>query len=239
MVQLYNTDALHYLRADTGALFDAVITDPPYASGSTTLSGRQDSTAQKYTATKGRCPYPDFEGDQMDTRSWAHLMSAVFSAARVRCHEGAVLVAFCDWRQLPTLSDALQWAGWLWRGVAVWDKMTSRPQRGRFRQQAEFILWASNGRLGIDRPVPCLPGVYAQTNVPTAKRYHQTQKPLELMQALCRICTPGGRILDPFCGSGSTLAAAHLEGYDAVGVEKSPRIAQDAAQRLGIDISSL
>ena len=40
-----------------------------------------------------------------------------------------------DWRQLPAASDALQWAGWIWRGTAVWDKGNSRPQKGRFRQQ--------------------------------------------------------------------------------------------------------
>ncbi len=97
-------------------------------------------------------------GDQMDARSWLHMMADVFADARVHCHDGAVLVAFCDWRQMPLLTDAVQWAGWQWRGTLVWDKLASRPQKGRFRQQAEFAVWASNGKLPIDRPVSVLPG---------------------------------------------------------------------------------
>ena len=84
-------------------------------------------------------------------------------------------------RQMQLLSDAIQWAGWTWRGTIVWDKLTSRPQKGRFRQQAEFALWASNGKLPIDRPVPVLPGVFQAANVQGAARVHQTQKPIEPM----------------------------------------------------------
>lgn len=232
MLELYQGNCREFLDHYSGPKFDAVITDPPYASGGATLSERTASTATKYTNTKNKCPFPDFAGDQMDARSWLHMMADVLSAARVHCHDGAVLVVFCDWRQLPLLSDAVQWAGWTWRGTLVWDKLTSRPQRGRYRQQAEFAVWASNGKLPVDRPVPVLPGVFRATNVQGAKRMHQTQKPLELMRDICKICIPGGRILDPFAGSGSTLAAAELEGYDAVGVELSPVIAHTASERL-------
>lgn len=49
---------------------------------------------------------------------------------------------------------------------------------------------------------------------------HPTVKPLSLMRWMVRLVTPeGGRVLDPFAGSGSTLVAAQLEGRDAVGVE--------------------
>ena len=75
---------------------------------------------------------------------------------------------FIDWRQLPAATDALQWAGWIWRGTAVWDKGNSRPQKGRFRQQAEYIVWGSNGDMPINRPVPCLPGVFKYGNPRTA-----------------------------------------------------------------------
>lgn len=74
--------------------------------------------------------------------------------------ERAPVCMFIDWRQLPAATDALQWAGWIWRGTAVWDKGNSRPQKGRFRQQAEYIVWGSNGDMPISRPVPCLPGVF-------------------------------------------------------------------------------
>lgn len=236
MIHIYRANALHFLNTYDGPNFDAVITDPPYASGGATASQRRETTADKYTSTKSKCPYPDFAGDQMDARSWTRMMAEVFEAARAHCADGAVLAAFCDWRQMPALSDAIQWAGWTWRGTVVWDKLSSRPQKGRYRQQAEFVLWASNGKLPMDRPVPVLPGVYAQANVSGSSRMHQTQKPLLLMQKICRICVPGGRILDPFCGSGSTIEAARLEGYDAVGVEVLTQIAQTAAERLGVPL---
>ena len=39
------------------------------------------------------------------------------------------------------------------------------------------------------------------------------------MRDLVKICVPGGRILDPFCGAGTTVLASRLEGYEAVGIE--------------------
>lgn len=49
---------------------------------------------------------------------------------------------------------------------------------------------------------------------------HPTVKPLALMRWLVRLVTPpGGTILDPFAGSGTTLAAAILEGFNVIGCE--------------------
>lgn len=236
MIQLYHGNALDVMQRDLG-LFDAIITDPPYASGAT-LSSKQSSTSTKYTATKGSCPFPDFCGDAMDQRSWTNLMRTLLEQARSICNPSAVLVMFIDWRNLSALTDAIQWAGWSLRGIAVWDKIMSRPQRGRFRQQAEFIVWASNGELPVDRGVPCLPGVFRAGNVQGADRIHQTQKPLDVMRQLVRITKPGGRILDPFAGGGSTLAAAQLEGFDAVGIEVHEDIYRAAAERLGIPVKN-
>jgi site-specific DNA-methyltransferase (adenine-specific) len=49
---------------------------------------------------------------------------------------------------------------------------------------------------------------------------HPTVKPISLMRYLCRLVTPpSGVVLDPFAGSGTTLVAARLEGFSAVGCE--------------------
>lgn len=49
---------------------------------------------------------------------------------------------------------------------------------------------------------------------------HPTVKPIDLMRYLCRLVTPpGGTVLDPFFGSGTTGVAALLEGFHVVGVE--------------------
>ncbi len=230
-VELIHGDAVKMIPTLYGP-FGAVVTDPPYSSGAATLSGKQASSAQKYTKTKHQCPMPDFEGDGMDQRSWMHLMTEIFREARAKCVPGAVLCAFSDWRQLPALTDAMQWAGWLWRGTAVWDKINSRPQKGRFRQQAEFIAWASNGPMPVTRQAPILPGVLSYSGLNMPDRIHQTQKPLDLMRQIVRICEPDGRILDPFAGSGTTLLAAALEGHDAVGIELSDAYYNAALTRL-------
>jgi DNA modification methylase len=50
--------------------------------------------------------------------------------------------------------------------------------------------------------------------------HHPTVKPVALMRWLVRLVTPpGGTVLDPFAGSGTTLIAATLEGFDAIGIE--------------------
>lgn len=157
-------------------------------------------------------------------------MAEWMADARRACIAGAPICLFIDWRQLPALTDAMQWAGWIWRGIAVWDKINSRPQKGRFRQQAEFIVWGSNGPMPVDRPVPILPGVF-HYSMPQ-NRIHQTEKPIGLMREVVQICEPKGNILDPFAGSGTTLVAAKEEGYSATGIELAPVIAQSAQKRI-------
>lgn len=66
--------------------------------------------------------------------------------------------------------------------------------------------------------------------------FHATVKPTELMRYLCRLVTPpGGTVLDPFMGSGSTLKAAELEGFNAIGIELSEEYAAIARRRIGSD----
>ena len=62
---------------------------------------------------------------------------------------------------------------------------------------------------------------------------HPTVKPSGLMNWLCRLITPpGGIILDPFCGSGSTALAAHREGFRFVGIEQDEHYCEIIAKRL-------
>lgn len=62
---------------------------------------------------------------------------------------------------------------------------------------------------------------------------HPTQKPVEILSApIAYSCPPGGLVVDPFAGSGSTLAAARLLGRRAVGIEGDERFAEVIAERL-------
>ena len=66
----------------------------------------------------------------------------------------------------------------------------------------------------------------------TAKNIHPTVKPNELMRYLCRLVTPpGGIVLDPFTGSGSTGKAASMEGFSFIGCELNPDYVEIARAR--------
>jgi site-specific DNA-methyltransferase (adenine-specific) len=62
---------------------------------------------------------------------------------------------------------------------------------------------------------------------------HPTVKPLDLMRWLVRLVTPpGGLILDPFAGSGTTVEAALLEGFRCVAIEREPDYLPLITQRI-------
>lgn len=65
------------------------------------------------------------------------------------------------------------------------------------------------------------------------KNIHPTCKPVRLMEYLCRLsCPTGGTILDPFCGSGSTLVAAKNEGFNYIGIDLSEEYCNIARHRI-------
>ena len=71
------------------------------------------------------------------------------------------------------------------------------------------------------------------TNHPHRQNTHPTVKPLDLMRHLVRLVTPtGGRVLDPFLGSGTTALAAEMEGFDWIGIEREPEYVAIAEARL-------
>lgn len=62
---------------------------------------------------------------------------------------------------------------------------------------------------------------------------HPTVKPLDLMRYLVKLLTPPeGTVLDPFCGSGSTLCAGVLEGFNVLGIEREQEYVEIAKARL-------
>ncbi len=226
-------EALTVMRDLPSASFDALITDPPYCSGGTSTIDRTTRTAQqKYTDSTSVAGHgmPDFP-DQRDQRSFT-VWSSIWLTETLRLvRPGGQALVFTDWRQLPALSDALQVAGWRWRGIVVWRKTNARPNPG-FRNESEYILWASHGQLDADHKPPCLPGVYTYGSPKGRHRQHITAKPVELMCDLVRTVPADGRILDPFAGSGTTGVAAVLEGRRFLGIEGVPAYADTATERL-------
>lgn len=114
-------------------------------------------------------------------------------------------------------------------GVAL-DKYVRSENRdvrpdftGDSRDQRSYAFWCSvwfseclrtNGPHSPDDEAPCPPGFYTVPN--RGERLHIAQKPLEVLTPLLGCVRPGGLVLDPFGGSGSTGVAALRTGRRAV-----------------------
>ena len=148
-VTLYQGDCMNTMAQIADGSVDGLIIDPPYSSGGTFSTQRKAESGKKYLDTGGakRTELPSFSGDNMDMRSFTMFMRAVLFEGRQKTKESGVCCVFIDFRNLPAVADAMQMAGWTWRGIAVWDKLNSRPQKGRFKNQCEYIVWGSNGAM--------------------------------------------------------------------------------------------
>ena len=223
---LYRADALEVLAALDRGSFGACLSDPPYSSGGN-VRDKAQATSAKYLSSEQRNLYPEFQSDTRDQRSYLAWSTLWLGRARELVAAGGLVGVFSDWRQLPVTSDALQCGGWVWRGVVPWDKTeSSRPQLGRYRNQAEYVVWGSNGARPLAGAVA--PGVMRHC-VPR-KKHHIAGKPVGLMTDLLRPME--GPILDPFMGS-ATIGVACLQlGLPYVGIEVDETYFAIACQRL-------
>lgn len=198
------------------------------------MGDRRSRTGVKYadTAYNGAVSLPDFSGDNMDQLGFMELTRQVFAKCREKTKPEGVLVTFIDWRNLPALCNSIQAAGWVWRGIAVWHKPNGRPQKGRYRNEFEFIVWGSNGPMPFERGVGCLPGLYKYSNVASKDRLHQTEKPLQLITDLLEIVPKGALVLDPFIGCGTTAVACLQTGRRYIGFELSKEYHAIAEKRV-------
>ncbi|MEV5605495.1 site-specific DNA-methyltransferase [Streptomyces sp. NPDC052299] len=230
---LHQGDALSVLAGLPDGCVDSVITDPPYNSGGRTAKERTSRSAkQKYTSANSKNTLPDFTGENMDQRSYTRWLTQIMTEAHRLTKTGGTALLFTDWRQLPSTTDALQAAGWLWLGILTWHKPQARPQKGKFRQDCEYIVWGAKGKINAATNPVYLPGLYSASQPSGSKRRHITAKPVSVMRELVKISPPGGTVLDFCAGSGSTGVAALLEGRDFIGVEKTEDYAAIAADRL-------
>lgn len=234
LATVYLGEACQVLRQLPTAGVDVVITDPPYSSGGIMRGDRaQTDCKSKYQQSQTKKIYDEFSGDNRDQRSFIMWCSIWLDELRRVTKPGAVIACFTDWRQLPAMTDALQVAGLVWRGIVPWVKPSYRPCKGRWASQCKYLVWATNGPRPTDGP--CLPGSF-KYSVASDKR-HMTEKPVDLMHELCRIAfEPEAIILDPFMGSGTTLKAAKQHRKRCIGIELTPSICKTACKRLSEDV---
>ena len=221
---IYHGDVLDVLASFESSV-DAVVTDPPYSSG-TRMEAHKSASGAMLRA--GRFSDRPIELDQMTTTGFVWLMRAVAQGVRPLLPEGGSILSFIDWRQWPNLVGALETCNYRVQSMIVWDKGHFGLGNG-FRAQHELICHASKGVPTIEHK--------DTGNVIKASRVepvdHPSPKPVGLMERLIRVVTPaGGVVLDPFMGSGTTLRAAANSGYRAIGIEAEERYCEIAADRL-------
>jgi DNA modification methylase len=200
-----------------GAVFDLVLTDPPYCSGGFNEMGRSVGSVGRDIAHK------PIANDRLSTRGYQALLKQAFTEARAR-----FLYAFTDWRMWVWIYDVVESCGFRARSMLVWDK--GRPGMGQvWRTQHELIIWAC-------KDAPPVPNTYAGAgNVLQAPRtsneHHTTEKPVGLLVELLGNTPFASTVYDPFAGSGSTLLACEQAERQCFAMEMDPAYCDVVVQR--------
>jgi site-specific DNA-methyltransferase (adenine-specific) len=240
-ITLYCGDARAVLPL-MDAVADLVLADPPYSSGGAFRSDRNRDTSDKYQhAHETHRTYDDFAGDNRDQRSFEKWSAYWMADALIAARPEGVIGCFIDWRNVACVVDAMQVGGWVYRGLVPWHKgIDQRPRKGWFRHNVEFIGFGSRGPLetGAEAPGICADGVlYCRIN--GTEKLHQTGKPVDLFKQIIGVRPDWQTVLDPFCGSGTTLEATKSLGRTAIGIEIEPRYCEIAVKRLRQEVLAL
>lgn len=247
MTPYYSDDAVtiyhgDYREIDAWLSADVLVTDPPY--GETSLewdrwpdgwpsfaADRSDSLRQLWCFGSTRM----FLDRRDDFAAWKLAQDLVWSKPRGRgvmndrfnrSHELVTHWYRGPWGGLPLtpprIAKTVPWAVKATRNGQADDGTRVRPMAGG--------AYVDDGTRLMLSVIPGDPGD-ARTTL------HPTQKPLELLRPIIKYsCPDGGRVADPFMGSGSTLRAAKDLGRRAVGIELDERYCEIAAKRMSQEV---
>ena len=209
---IYHGDALEILPQLSEG-FDLVVADPPYTTGIASF------------------------GETSKSSGWGDIMnSAHFNAHWLReCRrlldnrQGAAWV-FNSWRSLPILARASFEIEWAITSLLVWDKEWIGPGGPQgLRPSYELAALFACKEFALKNRG--LPDIWRHKWASVKPNGHPAEKPVSLLAKMIRE-SGSKRVLDPFMGSGSTLAAAKQEGAQVVGCEIEERWCEVAARRL-------
>ena len=194
-------------KLDSGT-FDTILADPPYGIGVDTGGFRSRTVI-----------HHNYDDSPDSARA---LISCILAEGFRICKPRANLFIFCDIDLFPWIKESAARSGWdPFRTPITWQKSDSEGMapwgREGFRRTTEWIFFARKGQKGlIHSPIDVL----RYNRVSRDEREYGPEKPTDLIKALLACSTlPGDHILDPCCGSGSTLVAARELNMRALGIE--------------------
>lgn len=163
------------------------------------------------------------------------------------CHDGSdeVLAAFAEFGERGALAPVGERSSDKFR--QVYGAVHGNGDNGRTFQgdtgTAARFFYSSKATQG-ERIFECRECGAHQVGKPDCghanMRTHPTVKPISLMQWLVEMITPpGGLVLDPFAGTGTTAAAAQLAGMQSLSIEASADHVRDTGVRLGVPVDDL
>lgn len=195
---------------DAGTV-DLILADPPYGIAASAGGFRARSAVHhNYEDT------PEIAKDLIQT-----ILTEGFRLTKPMAN----IFIFCDIDNFPYLKVAAANLGWVpFRRPLIWQKSESEgmaPWGGSGpRITTEFIFYATKGQKGMLASPTDLLNI---KRVSRHERVHGAEKPTDLLRALIECTTiAGDTVLDPCCGSGSTLVACRELRRSGIGVEKDP-----------------
>jgi adenine-specific DNA-methyltransferase len=198
-------DCVEVMAAWPAASINFILTDPPYL--------------VNYCDRAGRSIANDVHGD------W---LKPAFAQMYRLLEPDSFCVSFYGWSKTDLFYEAWKSAGFRVVGHLTFPKRYA-SKTGFMRYQHENAYLLAKGRPA--QPVDAISDV--QPWVYSGNRLHPTQKPVEVLQPMVgAFSRPGGCVLDPFAGSGSTCVAAHQAGRRYLGIELDPQFHQVASERL-------
>ncbi|MFN4281423.1 MAG: site-specific DNA-methyltransferase [Alphaproteobacteria bacterium] len=224
-----------YERLLAGAKADLVFTDPPYnvpIQGH--VSGLGQTQHREFAMASGEMTSPEFTS----------FLSTVFNLLVEHSTDGSIHYICIDWRHLGEMVIAGSAYSEV-KNMCVWVK-TNGGMGSLYRSQHECVFVFKNGTAAHINNVELGKHGRNRTNVWTyagANSFgkdrmkdlasHPTVKPVSLVaDAILDCSNRGGIVLDPFCGSGTTLVAAEKTGRAGYGIELDPAYCDVIIERL-------
>lgn len=224
---LYLGDCIEISRSLADGSFDAVLTDPPYSSG----TRREGAKGIRKSMTRETDNEEWFSSDSLTTDGFWWLMHANALQWKRLLKDGSHVLSFIDWRMWPHMTGAIEAADLRRFGMLVWDK-AHFGMGMYFRNQHELIMHFTKGK-GKEAARHDVGNVIRTKRVSGEDAEHLTQKPVELLSRLLSVVTvPTDVVFDPFMGSGSTGVAAMELGRQFVGIEVEPKYFDIACKRI-------